>query len=163
MQFWTQVKRFFRVVIYKLGKWRRPHFPTPTQPPAGFLKVDELEKAQRMQKELRAPFDKIMIDLGFVGEREVLQAKAKAMGMPFIDLERTPIDPNAIALVPRWMAEKHLAIPVKKQDRQMWVAMSNAHNIQAIDQLSTATECRIIPVIAVPSAIEAAIQKHYSD
>ena len=127
----------------------------------GFLKPEQLQEAQKVQQQTRQPFDKVLIELGMVGEREVLQAKAQEMGMPFVDLDRTPIESSAINVVPERLVKMHNAIPVKKQDTQLWVAMSNPQNIQAIDDLSTASGCRVIPVIAVPGAIEDAIRKNY--
>jgi len=128
----------------------------------GFLKPEQLQEAQKVQQQTRQPFDKVLIELGMVGEREVLQAKAQEMGMPFVDLDRTPIESSAINVVPERLVKMHNAIPVKKQDTQLWVAMSNPQNIQAIDDLATASGCRVIPVIAVPGAIEDAIRKNYS-
>lgn len=128
----------------------------------GFLKPEQLQEAQKVQQQTRQPFDKVLIELGMVGEREVLQAKAQEMGIPFVDLDRTPIESAAINVVPERLVKMHNAIPVKKQDTQLWVAMSNPQNIQAIDDLSTASGCRVIPVIAVPGAIEDAIRKNYA-
>src|SRR2546423_13162834 len=127
----------------------------------GFLKPEQLQEAQKVQQQTRQPFDKVLIELGMVGEREVLQAKAQEMGMPFVDLDRTPIESSALNVVPERLVKMHTAIPVKKQDTQLWVAMSNPQNIQAIDDISTASGCRVIPVIAVQGAIEDAIRKNY--
>ena len=128
----------------------------------GFLKPEQLQEAQKVQQQTRQPFDKVLVELGMVGEREVLQAKAQEMGIPFVDLDRTPIESSAINVVPERLVKMHNAIPVKKQDTQLWVAMSNPQNIQAIDDLATASGCRVIPVIAVPGAIEDAIRKNYA-
>ena len=126
------------------------------------MKPEHLEEAMRVMRG-KDPFDRVLIELGLAGEREALQARAREMGMPFVDLERTPIDAFAVDSVPAELARKHNAIPLKRQDRQMWVAMANPQNIQAIDELSKATGCRIIPVVAVADKIEAAIRTHYPD
>jgi len=128
----------------------------------GFLKPEQLQEAQKVQQQTRQPFDKVLIELGMVGEREVLQAKAQEMGLPFVDLDRTVIESSALNVVPERLIKMHSAIPVKKQDTQLWVAMSNPQNIQAIDDISTASGCRVIPVIAVPGAIEDAIRKNFA-
>ncbi|MEA2553999.1 MAG: type pilus assembly protein PilB [Fimbriimonadaceae bacterium] len=128
----------------------------------GYLKPEQLQEAQKVHQQTKQPFDKVLVELGMVGEREVLQAKAQEMGMPFVDLDRTPPESSAINVVPEKYVKLHSVIPVKKQENQLWVAMSNPQNIQAIDDLTMASGCRVIPVIAVPGAIEDAIRKFYS-
>jgi type IV pilus assembly protein PilB len=128
----------------------------------GFLKPEQLQEAQKVQQQTRQPFDQVLITLGMVGEREVLQAKAQEMGMPFVDLDRQQIESSAINVVPERLVKLYTAIPVKKQDTQLWVAMAKPEDIQAVDALATASGCRVIPVVAVLGAIEDAIRRHYS-
>ena len=128
----------------------------------GYLNPEQLQEAQKVQQQTRKPFDEVLVNLGMVGEREVLQAKAQEMGMPFVDLDRTQIESSAINVVPERIVTRHNVIPVKKQDNQLWVAMAKPSDIQAIDDVTMASGCRVIPVIAVPGAIEDAIRKHYT-
>jgi len=128
----------------------------------GYLNPEQLQEAQKVQQQTRKPFDEVLVNLGMVGEREVLQAKAQEMGMPFVDLDRTQIESSAINVVPERIVTRHNVIPVKKQDNQLWVAMAKPGDIQAIDDVTMASGCRVIPVIAVPGAIEDAIRKHYT-
>lgn len=127
----------------------------------GYLKPEQLQEAQKVQQQTRQTFDKVLVDLGFVGEREVLMAKAQEMGVPFVDLDRTPVESSAVNIVPERLVRTHQAIPVKKQDNQLWVAMANPSNIQAIDDITMASGCKVNPVIAVPGAIEDAISKAF--
>ena len=128
----------------------------------GYLNPEQLQEAQKVQQQTRKPFDEVLVNLGMVGEREVLQAKAQEMGMPFVDLDRTQIESSAINVVPERIVTRHNVIPVKKQDNQLWVAMAKPADIQAIDDVTMASGCRVIPVLAVPGAIEDAIRKHYT-
>ena len=50
---------------------------------------------------------------------------------------------------------------MKKDGQTLWVAMSNPSNILALDDIKMASGCRVIPVIAVPAAIDDAIKKYY--
>lgn len=128
----------------------------------GYLNPAQLQEAQKVQLQTKRPFDEVLVSLNMVGEREVLQAKAQEMGMPFVDLDRTQIESSAINVVPERIVTRHNVIPVKKQDNQLWLAMAKPSDIQAIDDVTMASGCRVIPVIAVPGAIEDAIRKHYT-
>ncbi|AIE85765.1 GspE/PulE family protein [Fimbriimonas ginsengisoli] len=128
----------------------------------GYLKPEQLDEAQKVaQNTGQTDISKVLVSLNMVGEREVLQAKAQEMGYAFADLDRVTIDTSAINVVPERLVKAHNAIPVKKDGQNLWVAMSNPGNIMAQDDIKMASGCRVIPVLAVPGAIEDAIKKYY--
>ncbi|HWA82103.1 MAG TPA: GspE/PulE family protein [Fimbriimonadaceae bacterium] len=126
------------------------------------MKPEQLEEANKVKEQTKAAdLGKVFVQLGMVGEREVLMAKAQEMGYAFVDLDRITIESNAINVVREQIVKSNNVIPVKKQDNTLYVAMSNPTNLQAIDSVSLASGCRVVPVIAVPGAIEDAIKKYY--
>jgi len=128
----------------------------------GYLKQEQFEEAQKVQQQTgQTDISKVLVALNMVGEREVLQAKAQEMGFAFADLDRITVDTAAINIVPERMVKAHSALPVKKDGGTLWVAMSNPNNLNAIDDIKIASGCRVIPVVAVPGAIEDAIKKYY--
>lgn len=129
----------------------------------GFLKPEQHEEAKKVAQQTGQPLDRVLISLNFVGEREVLQAKAQEMGYGFVDLDRIPtIESGAINVVPERIVKAHNAIPVKKDGNTLYVAMTNPGNIVALDDIKIASGLRVVPVLAVPAAIEDAIKKYYS-
>lgn len=128
----------------------------------GFLKPEQLEEAQKvLQQTGQTDISKVLVSLNMVGEREVLQAKAQEMGYAFADLDRVNIDSSAINVVPERLVKAHSVIPVRKDGSNLWLAMSNPSNIMALDDIKMASGCRVIPVLSLPDAIEAAIKKYY--
>ena len=71
------------------------------------------------------------------------------------------IDSSALNVVPERIVKNHNAIPVRKDGQSLWIAMSNPNNLAAIDDFRIASGCRVIPVLAVPGAIDDAIRKNY--
>jgi len=128
----------------------------------GYLKPEQLDEANKVKDQTQATdIGKVLIQLGMVGEREVLQAKAQEMGYAFVDLDRVTVDSSAINVVREQIVKANNVLPVKKQDNTLYVAMSNPSNLNAIDSVALASGCRVIPVLAVPGAIEDAIKKYY--
>ncbi len=128
----------------------------------GFLKAEQLEEAQKVAKQTnQQDISKVLLSMKLVGEREILQAKAQEAGMAFADLDRVQIDSSAINVVPDRIVKQHNAIPVKKDGQTLWVAMSKPGDIMALDDFKMASGCRVIPVMAVPAAIDDAIKKYY--
>lgn len=129
----------------------------------GFINNDQLDQAKKVQEQTKQPnLGKVLIDLGFAGEREVLSAQAQEAGLPFADLDNVPVDRSAINVVPERYVKLHSVYPVKKEGITLFLAMQNPNNLQAIDDVQLASGCRVKPVIAVPGAIEDAIKRAYS-
>jgi len=127
----------------------------------GFLKQEQFDEAQKVSKQTGQPLDRVLISLNMVGEREVLMAKAQESGLQFADLDRVQIDSSAINVVPERLVKLHNVIPVKKDGTSLWVATTNHNNIAALDDIRMASGLRVIPVMAVPGAIDDAIKKYY--
>ena len=126
-----------------------------------FLTKEQAEEATKVSQQTNSSLEKAIVQLGFCGEREVLQAKAQEAGLGFADLDRMTIDSSALNVVPERIVKNHSSIPVRKDGQTLWVAMSNPNNVAAIDDFRIASGCRVIPVLAVPGAIEDAIRKNY--
>jgi type IV pilus assembly protein PilB len=128
----------------------------------GFLKPEQLEEAQKVQTQTgQVDLGKVLVSLNMVGEREVLMAQAQERGIGFVDLDRISVESTAINVVPERLVKAHTALPVRKDGQTLWVAMSNPSNIAALDDIRLASGCRVIPVMAVPGAIDDAIKKYY--
>src|SRR2546423_1542762 len=127
----------------------------------GFLKQDQLDEANKVQGQTKQDIGKILTDLGYVGEREVMQGRAQEAGIPFVDLDRITIDSGAINIVSERLVKNHNVIPVKKEGNQLWLAMPNVTNIQAQDDVRMSSGLKVLPVLALPAAIEDSIRKYY--
>jgi type IV pilus assembly protein PilB len=127
----------------------------------GFLTRDQANEAIKVSQQTSQPLEKVITQLNFCGEREVLQAKAQEVGIGFADLDRMTIESSALNVVPERIVKNHNAIPVKKEGQTLWVAMSRSNDVSAIDDLRIASGCRVVPVLAVPGAIDDAIRKYY--
>ncbi|MFN8140298.1 MAG: ATPase, T2SS/T4P/T4SS family [Fimbriimonadales bacterium] len=129
----------------------------------GYLKPEQLAEAQKVQNQTKNnDLGSVLVNLGFVGEREVLEAKAQEQNLRFVDLDRETPDSSAINVVPERIARQHTVLPFKKDGGRLFLAMSNPGNIMAIDDVQLASGCQVVPVYAVRGAIEDAIGKNYT-
>lgn len=80
----------------------------------------------------------------------MLQATTGGAAPVNITLMGRPVDPNALAAVPRALIQKHGCLPVAKTADTLIVAMADPNNPFAIDDLRQATGLRI-QTVAVPA------------
>lgn len=127
----------------------------------GFITADQLNQARDVQKSAPGDLGQILMTLGFATERDVVEGRAVEMGIPFIDLVKHKPEASAVNVVPQNAAERHRALPVKKDGNRLWVAMENPKNIMAVDDLRMVSKCLVQPMLAVPGDLTEALTKAY--
>ncbi|HEY0050678.1 MAG TPA: GspE/PulE family protein, partial [Pyrinomonadaceae bacterium] len=96
---------------------------------------------------------------------EVKSAKALAMRyrLPYIDLlppdKKSPIDYEALANIPVEMMLRNHFVPLKKEGRNLHVAMADPTNLEQLDELENALNVRIVPYVSTLGAIEVILKK----
>ncbi|HEX8736327.1 MAG TPA: GspE/PulE family protein [Pyrinomonadaceae bacterium] len=96
---------------------------------------------------------------------EVKSAKALAMRyrLPYIDLlppdKKSPIDYEALANIPVEMMLRNHFVPLKKDGRNLHVAMADPTNLEQLDELENALNVRIVPYVSTLGAIEVVLKK----
>jgi len=76
-----------------------------------------------------------------------------------VSLGGRPVDPNAIALVPKALLQRHNCLPVARSGDTLVVAMADPNNLFALDDLRTATGLRIQPVAVDSRELMPALQQ----
>jgi type IV pilus assembly protein PilB len=127
----------------------------------GLLTPEQLHDALRVQQSTGKDLAQILVDQAVVSERDAYEAKAYEMGLPFVDLDRTPPDPSAVNVVREHIAKRYNVMPVKKEGNVLYLAMADPNNVMAIDDVRVNSRCVVRPVLAAPGAIEDAIRRAY--
>jgi type IV pilus assembly protein PilB len=102
----------------------------------------------------------VLIDLGLIKEADLVRALAEQVGLEFVDLTDTQIDPASTALLPEALARRYRALPIGDRDGKLLVAMSDPANVYALDDIRTITGRDVQPVVATSADVEAAIAKY---
>jgi type IV pilus assembly protein PilB len=90
----------------------------------GLVTESQVESALQMQRNSGKRLGEVLIDMGALEERGLVQALADFFEMPVTDLRRDTPDRAALALVPESIAREHLAIPVRVDQDGLHVAVA---------------------------------------
>src|SRR5437660_12271756 len=82
----------------------------------GLITRDQLEQALEQQSRTDHLLGRVLIDLGVVKEPDLMAALAGQVGVRFVDLAATTIDPSAAMLIPQSVARRCRAIPLAHGD-----------------------------------------------
>jgi len=125
---------------------------------AGVLTDEQLEEALREQAaNPQRRFGAIVVEKGHTTEEVIARILAAQVRLDFVDLAKTPIDEGARGKVSPHLARLHKAVPLRVDDGVLTLAMANPFDLIAVEDIEIASGCRVNPVVATPTAIDAAL------
>lgn len=127
----------------------------------GRLTQSQFELAQREKNRTGAKFGEICERLGFISHSEVLEFVGQQTETPYLDFSKTPVEDEAVKLIPGDIARSYKLIPVGVNQGKLTVAMANPNDINAIDRLRDITKLSIEPRIADEDTIFSFIDDFY--
>lgn len=129
---------------------------------AGVITERQLNDALEVHKETSHPLGRVLVDLGYTTQGDILSVMARQIGIPYIDFSEKNPDANAVAIVPRELAIRYVLMPVEiDQDNHLVIAMADPQNVLALDDLRIITGYEIRPAISTEEAILEAIEDYY--
>jgi type IV pilus assembly protein PilB len=127
----------------------------------GTVSAADLDIALTEQRRSGLRLGEMLLSLQTVSEEQVACALAEQWGYPYLDLSVRPPLPDAVAMVPSEVAERHRIVPVRLDGKTLLVATSDPIRYEAIHDVSFASGTPVQPVICSPGAIRRAIDEHY--
>lgn len=128
---------------------------------AGVITDEQLGQALANQKKTKRRLGDELVQSGIITERQVVDALTMQLGIDFIDLTTTDIDPSMTKLVPKNLAKRYNVVPVRTRGDELYLAMSDPLNFIATEEVRAASRRRVVPMIAMQSGIDHAISKLY--
>ncbi|MBI5343464.1 MAG: Flp pilus assembly complex ATPase component TadA [Deltaproteobacteria bacterium] len=127
----------------------------------GLLTEENLTRALTEQRLKRGKLGEVIVALGLATEDEIAQTLSVQLGIPFIDLTQTPVEPQAIDLITEKVARKHLILPVSIDQKDLHIAMADPLSFEAFEDVRFASGYTIKPAIATRTNILWGIEQHY--
>ncbi len=126
--------------------------------------IDEatLEVALAQQRQTGRSLISILKKGKLVDEEQLTRIVAAVHGIEFVNLAPDMVDSMTAHLLSHEMVNKHNVIPIRKEGKQLIVAMSSPLNLAIRDQIEMKTGYEVAPVAAAPAAIRHAIHHHFN-
>lgn len=105
--------------------------------------------------------EQVLVEQKLVTPQQVAFFTSLLADVPFVNLKRQRIDPDALALIPEATARKYIAIPLQVRDGTLVMAMSDPRNIEVIRDLEALVQKKIEPVLSLAQDIQGAIDNNY--
>ncbi|HRZ86427.1 MAG TPA: ATPase, T2SS/T4P/T4SS family [bacterium] len=125
------------------------------------LTKENLVEAKGRQRGAKRPLQDILVEMGFIAEKEMLEIMSRAYGMPVVSFKKDDIDSEVSVLVPYELAKKYGVLPVRKEGEHLLLAMSNPLDVIAVDDVKLLTNMDVMPVMCPKSNLAELIESVY--
>ncbi|MFN7921855.1 MAG: type II secretion system ATPase GspE [Bryobacteraceae bacterium] len=129
----------------------------------GLVSADEVTQALELQKERGDKIGKILVDLGFVAQREVLNALADQLSVRLATLDGPPpVTPETERLSPRFLRQFR-CIPSGFDDSSLVLAMADPLDFETIAAVRHVTGLKVQTLLASEGDILESINRYYGE
>ena len=124
---------------------------------------EDLARALELQRERSGDkLGKILVDLGFVAQRDVLSALSEQLQVPVLAIEGPPaVSPELEKLSVKFLRQFR-CLPLALHDHTVTLAMADPLDFETRSTVSSCTGLTVLPGIAVEQEILDAIDRYYS-
>jgi len=129
----------------------------------GLITEAQLEEALSQQaKDRNVPLGELLVRLELVSRQDLQTALARKMGYPLVDLQKFPIESDALRKVPYNVASRLSALPLLLHDSNLVVAVEDPSDRRVRSELEFVSQSKIVPVLAQHGKIDAALFDAYN-
>ena len=130
---------------------------------ADLIASDELEAALRHQAEKGQKLGESLLELGFASEEQLIPFIESQLGVPGVKLREGLLDPVAVRLIPRPVAENLNVLGLFRVHDELTVATDDPIDLDKIDQIERITGLDVRPVFAFRAAISRMQRRAYDE
>ncbi len=118
-----------------------------------FISKDILEAVLERASATGTPFVKILTEEGLVREEDLLAVVAERMGIEFVDLDETLVDPKAVERMSADDARQFWAIPIRSEQDRLVVVVDDPFNADRHAKLEALLGVPVTMAVAPRAAI----------
>lgn len=121
----------------------------------------DIALAEGSQKGLR--LGEVLVEMGMAQEESILPFIEAHLGVPATRLRDGMIDPAAVRLIPRRLAERLDVVALFKVRDTLCVAMADPQDLEQVDEIERVAHLRVRPVFAFRSSIQRTLPRCYDE
>ncbi|MDD3847411.1 MAG: ATPase, T2SS/T4P/T4SS family [Syntrophorhabdaceae bacterium] len=125
------------------------------------LTEKDLLRALTEQKKYGNKLGKVIVKLGMLSEKEIIDTVSKQLNIPIVDLKELEIPEDVVSLITSDIAKNSMLIPVMRRHNVLKLAMVDPLDIDAMDNVARMVKMEIEPLIVAEDELKQALEKYY--
>lgn len=129
----------------------------------GLVDQAVIDQARQTAETKQQPVLNVLTEIGAVDSELLAHATAQASGVPYVNLTNSIVSQEILALIPKDIAERFMAVPLAEIQNRLAVAMIDANNVQAVDYLSNKIQRPLKVFMASEAGVRHIIDQYKTD
>ncbi len=126
------------------------------------LSPGDLHRAKRLAEESGDPLLRLLVRLGLVSERDLAQAFSKVLGLDLVEAKDFPEEPIAAECLSLRFLQDSQILPLAEREEVLIVAFADPTDAFAREAVAAAAGKAVQAKVALPSEIDAALERIYA-
>jgi len=122
-----------------------------------FVTPEQIDKALELQESTGRRMAQVLMDEGWLSERDLLESLSEQLQLPFAWLRPGIYDPDLSDLIGADIARRLEVMPLFRIDDEIYLATSDPQSLPSIETVEDLSGCRVKPVLACKQDILEAI------
>ena len=128
---------------------------------ASMITEEQLQHVRELQIKNAEKIERVLLQERLVTPQQLAFFTSLQLRVPFVNLKKEGVRPDAVALIPEPVARRYSIIPIDVTDDILVIAMEDPRDIEAIEELGALTRKRIEPVLSTSQDIQEMIDLNY--
>ncbi len=133
----------------------------------GLIGAEDLERALELQRERGDKLGKILVDMGYLAQRDLLNALSEQLGLAIAQIAAPPslegsAGPETESMAPRFLRQA-LVFPIAVEGGALTLAMADPLDFETINAVHSFTKLEVTPQLATEQEILDAIDRYYTE
>lgn len=129
---------------------------------SGQFTPEQIDRGVKLAEEKGASLSTVVIQEGWVEERELLGLVAERLRFPPVDVRSILPDSAVLDTIPQDLASYYGVFPISKIGNILTLAVSNPYDVVKLDDIRIVTGCDLRLVIGLEDAVKEAISRGYN-
>jgi len=127
----------------------------------GLINIEQLKQALVVQKDKGGRLGSVLVQLNFVTDEQISQTLGRQYNVGVVSFDNLEIEQMTLKTISPQIAQKFQVIPIKREGKNLFLAMANPVDVYTIEDIKFATGYNVVPLVASENLIGQAIEKYY--
>jgi len=127
---------------------------------SGYITEEQYDSALKASQDLDKSITDILLFRGLITEEALGKLVAEYYQVPYISLKNQSIPPEVLNLIPEQTANAFHMVPFSQKDDQLFMAMEDPHDIEALEFAKRSSKLNISPYYTTPADIDKALGQY---
>jgi len=127
---------------------------------AGLVAGKQFEDAQKKAEKTKQKIEDVLISEGLITQEELIKLEAYILGIPFVNLEKEIVPPEALKVIPEPIARSNNIVAFRRKGNDLEVAMLDPEDLRTIEFIKKTADFKILPRLTTPESIKNVLRQY---